>query len=179
MLSTAVVPFYIPTSSVRGLQFLHILTSTLFSILKFYYYFHPGGCKWYLIVGFVVLLFGCTGPSLLCSLSLAAESRGCSLVVVPGLPLVVASVVGVHWLSAHGLSTCLKSVHCSTQVSGFVVLGLSSYDTRLSCSAACGISSHQGLTLCPLHWQADSYPLYHLGSPHCGFDVHLLKEEGL
>ena len=73
----------------------------------------------------------------------------------------------------------LKSVHCSTQVSGFVVLGLSSYDTRLSCSAACGISSHQGLTLCPLHWQADSYPLYHLGSPHCGFDVHLLKEEGL
>ena len=106
MLSTAVVPFYIPTSSVRGLQFLHILTSTLFSILKFYYYFHPGGCKWYLIVGFVVLLFGCTGPSLLCSLSLAAESRGCSLVVVPGLSLVVASVVGVHWLSAHGLSTC-------------------------------------------------------------------------
>ena len=25
----------------------------------------------------------------------------------------------------------------------------------------------QGLNLCPLHWQVDSYPLYHQGSPLC------------
>ena len=34
-----------------------------------------------------------------------------------------------------------------------------------SCSAACGIFPDQGSNLCPLHWQADSQPLYHQGSP--------------
>ena len=35
----------------------------------------------------------------------------------------------------------------------------------LSCSAACGIFSDQGSNPCPLHWQADSQPLRHQGSP--------------
>ena len=35
----------------------------------------------------------------------------------------------------------------------------------LSCSAACGIFPDQGLNPCPLHWQADSQPLHHQGSP--------------
>ena len=34
-----------------------------------------------------------------------------------------------------------------------------------SCSVACGIFSDQGSNLCPLHWQADSQPLRHQGSP--------------
>ena len=34
-----------------------------------------------------------------------------------------------------------------------------------SCSAACGIFPDQGPNLCPLHWQADSQPLRHQGSP--------------
>ena len=34
-----------------------------------------------------------------------------------------------------------------------------------SCSAACGIFADQGSNLCPLHWQADSQPLRHQGSP--------------
>ena len=34
-----------------------------------------------------------------------------------------------------------------------------------SCSAACGIFPDQGSNLCPLHWQADSQPLHHQGSP--------------
>ena len=34
-----------------------------------------------------------------------------------------------------------------------------------SCSAACGIFTDQGANLCPLHWQADSQPLHHQGSP--------------
>ena len=33
------------------------------------------------------------------------------------------------------------------------------------CSAACGIFPDQGLNPCPLHWQADSQPLHHQGSP--------------
>ena len=34
-----------------------------------------------------------------------------------------------------------------------------------SCSTACGILPDQGLNPCPLHWQADSQPLRHQGSP--------------
>ena len=34
-----------------------------------------------------------------------------------------------------------------------------------SCSAACGILPDQGPNPCPLHWQADSQPLRHQGSP--------------
>ena len=36
-----------------------------------------------------------------------------------------------------------------------------------SCSAACGIFPDQGSNPCPLHWQADSQPLRHQGSPTC------------
>ena len=34
-----------------------------------------------------------------------------------------------------------------------------------SCAAACGILPDQGSNPCPLHWQADSQPLRHQGSP--------------
>ena len=34
-----------------------------------------------------------------------------------------------------------------------------------SCSAACGIFPDQGSNPCPLHWQAESQPLRHQGSP--------------
>ena len=35
-----------------------------------------------------------------------------------------------------------------------------------SCFAACGIFPDQGSNPCPLHWQADSQPLHHQGSPN-------------
>ena len=38
-----------------------------------------------------------------------------------------------------------------------------------SCSAACGIFPDQGSNPCPLHWQADSQPLHHQGSPRAVF----------
>ena len=38
-----------------------------------------------------------------------------------------------------------------------------------SCSAACGIFPDQGSNPCPLHWQADSQPLCHQGSPPSWF----------
>ena len=46
-----------------------------------------------------------------------------------------------------------------------------------SCSAACGIFPDQGSNPCPLHWQADSQPLHHQGSPppgvySCPLDNH-------
>ena len=44
---------------------------------------------------------------------------------------------------------------------------------RLSCSAACGIFPDQGWNTCLLHWQADSLPLDHQGSPSLLF-LHIL-----
>ena len=38
-----------------------------------------------------------------------------------------------------------------------------------SCSAACGIFPDQGSNPCHLHWQADSQPLRHQGSPTAPF----------
>ena len=38
-----------------------------------------------------------------------------------------------------------------------------------SCSAVCGILPDQDSNPCPLHWQADSQPLRHQGSPHLEF----------
>ena len=57
--------------------------------------------------------------------------------------------------------------------------GFSSVDSvvvaqGLSCSSACGIFPGQGWSLCPLHWQADSYPLCHQGSPPLPFSVFIL-----
>ena len=36
---------------------------------------------------------------------------------------------------------------------------------ELSCSEACGIFPDQGLNLCLVHWQVDSLPLSHQGTP--------------
>ena len=41
----------------------------------------------------------------------------------------------------------------------------------LSCSAACRIFPDQGSNPCPLHWQADSWPLCHQGSPRYTFSI--------
>ena len=46
-----------------------------------------------------------------------------------------------------------------------------------SCSATCGIFPDQGLNPCPLHWQADSQPLRHQGSPE--YSLLSLAEDGI
>ena len=66
-----------------------------------------------------------------------------SLVAVHGLLTAVASCCGVRALGG--------------QASVVVAHGL--------CSMAYGIFPEQGLNLCPLHWQADSSLMSHLGSP--------------
>ena len=79
-----------------------------------------------------------------CRLSLVAVSGGYSSLQCAGFSL--------RWLllSWSTGSRCVGSV--------VVVHGL-------SCSAACGIFPGQGSDPCPLHWQADSQPLHHQGSP--------------
>ena len=43
----------------------------------------------------------------------------------------------------------------------------------LSCSAACRIFLDQGWNPCPLHWQPDSQPLRHEGSPKFIYFIYL------
>ena len=96
-------------------------------------------------------------------------------VSVRGLSLVAAS--GGHSSSrCAGLSLSrpllLRSTGSRRAGSVIVAHGLS----WPSCSAACGIFPDQGSNPCPLHWQADSQPLRHQGSPaHSIFDLMLLK----
>ena len=85
-------------------------------------------------------------------------------VSVRGLSLVAAS--GGHSSSrCAGLSVSrpllLWSMGCRRTGSGIVAHGPSR-------SAACGIFPDQGSNPCPLHWQADSQPLHHQGSPNSG-----------
>ena len=80
---------------------------------------------------------------------------------VRGLSLVVAS--GGHSSSrCAGLSLSRPLLLRSTgsRRTGSVVVAHGP-----SCSTACGIFPDQGSNPCPLHWQADSQPLCHQGSP--------------
>ena len=83
------------------------------------------------------------------------------------------------FVSVRGLSLVVASGgHSSSRCAGLPLsqpLLLRSTDSRRagsvvvahgpSCSAARGIPPDQGWNPCPLHWQADSQPLRHQGSP--------------
>ena len=84
-----------------------------------------------------------------------------AFVSVRGLSLVVAS--GGHSSSrCAGLSLSWPLLLRST---GSRRAGSVTVAHGPSCSAACGILPDQGSNPCPLHWQADSQPLRHQGSP--------------
>ena len=90
-----------------------------------------------------------------CGFSLVVGSWGYSLVAIHGL-IAVASLVVEEALG--------------TRASVVVALGLQSTGPvvvvhRFCCSEARGIFPDRAWNLCPLHWQADSYPLcYQAGS---------------
>ena len=103
------------------------------------------------------------------------------------MPLVIFFLINLFiylWLcwvfvSVRGLSLVVASGdHSSSRCAGLSLsrpLFLRSTGSRRagsvivahwpSCSAACGIFPDQGSNPCPLHWQADSQPLRHQGSP--------------
>ena len=86
-------------------------------------------------------------------------------VSVRGLSLVAAS--GGHsssWCAGLSLSRPLLLRSTGSRRAGSVVVAHGP-----SCFAACGIFPDQGSNPCPLHWQADSQPLHHQGSPCSGF----------
>ena len=74
-------------------------------------------------------------------------------VSVWGLSLVAAS-------GGHSLSWPLLLWSTGSRRAGSVVVAHGP-----SCSVACGIFPDQGSNPCPPHWQADSQPLRHQGSP--------------
>ena len=88
-------------------------------------------------------------------------------VSVRGLSLVAASG-GHSSLRCAGLSPSRPLLLRSTgsRRAGSVVVAHGP-----SRSTACGILPDQGSNLCPLHWQADSQPLRHQGSPTQDFDT--------
>ena len=63
------------------------------------------------------------------------------------------------WCFVQAFSSCGERDYSLLQSMGSAVVV-----HRLSCSTACGFFLDQGLNLCPLHWQVDSYPLCHQGS---------------
>ena len=80
---------------------------------------------------------------------------------VPGLSLVAAS-------GGHSSSPCAGlplSRPLLLRSTGFRRAGSVIVAHGPSCSAACGIFPDQGSNPCPPHWQADSQPLRHQGSP--------------
>ena len=82
-------------------------------------------------------------------------------VSVRGLSPVAAS--GGHsssWCAGLSLSRPLLLRSTGSRRAGSVIVAHGP-----SCSAACGILPDQGSNPCPLHWQADSQPLRHQGSP--------------
>ena len=90
-------------------------------------------------------------------------------VSVRGLSLVVAS--GGHSSSQYaGLSPSRPLLLQST---GSRCAGSAIVAHGPSCSAACGIFPDQGSNPCPLHWQADSQPLRHQGSPELWFSLDI------
>ena len=92
-----------------------------------------------------VCMYGCVGSSFLCEgFSLVAASGGHSSSRCAGLSL--------SW------PLLLRSTGSRRAGSVVVAHGPSR-------SAACGIFPDQGLNPRPLHWQADSQPLCHQGSP--------------
>ena len=99
----------------------------------------------FLIIYFYLFNFSCVGSSF--------SVRGLSPVVASG---------GHSSLRCAGLSLSRPLPLWSTgsRRAGSVVVAHGP-----SCSAACGIFPNQGSNPCLLHWQADSQPLRHQGSP--------------
>ena len=88
-------------------------------------------------------------------LSLDAASGGTSWLQPAGFSLRWLLLL---WSAGSRACSCVAQL-CSSVV---VVHGL-------SCSVVSGILPDQGSNLCPLHWQADSYPLHPQGSPAGSF----------
>ena len=100
--------------------------------------------RYLFFLNFYLFIFGCVGSSFLCESFLQLWHAGATL------------HRGARTSHHRGLS--LRSTGSRRAGSATVAHGPSR-------SAACGIFPDQGSNPCPVHWQADSQPLRHQGSP--------------
>ena len=105
---------------------------------------------------YLFIILGCAGSSLLCRLFCSCGEQELLFFAVRRLLTVVIFLVE-RWL-------------WGTWASGAAVPGLWGTGSvvaahGLSCSMACGILLDQGWNPCLLHWQVDSLPPSHQGSP--------------
>ena len=84
-----------------------------------------------------------------------------SLVAASGIYSVVS--FSLWWLLFWSTGSTVCGL--SSRSSGALEHWLNSSVHRLSCSEACGIFPDQESNPCHMHWQADSLPLSHQGSP--------------
>ena len=99
-----------------------------------------------------IIIFAVLGLHCCAGFSLVAVSKGYPLVAVCGLLVAVTSLVAEHRFEARGLQWL--------QHMGLVIVA-----HGFSYSTARGLFLDRGLNPCPLHWQTDSHPLCHQGSP--------------
>ena len=78
--------------------------------------------------------------------------QGLLFLAVCGPLIAVASLAVEHRLRVSGLQPLQQEAQSLLR-------------TDFIFSTACGVLPDQGASLCSLHWQADSFPLYHQGSP--------------
>ena len=111
---------------------------------------------------FILFIFGCVGSLPQCTGSLQLRRAGATLLRCGarashcgGLPCCRARAPGA-WAPV-AVARGLQSTGSAAVAHG------------LPCSVACGIFPDQGSNPHPLHWQADSQPLCHQGSPACVF----------
>ena len=104
----------------------------------------------FFFLNYLFILNGCVGTSFLCEGFLQLRQAGATL------------HRGARASHYRGLSLSRPLLLQSTgsRRAGSVIVAHGP-----SCSAACGILPDQGSNPCPLHWQADSQPLCHQGSP--------------
>ena len=163
-------PIYIPTNSIGGFLFLHMLSSISFFVCFCFCFFNES-----LFIYLFIYFWLCWVFVSVRGLSLVAASGGHSSSRCAGL----------------SLSRPLFLQSTGSRRAGSVVVAHGP-----SCSVACGIFPDQGSNLCHLHWQADSQPLCHQGSPaflicrlfddghsdwcemipHCSFDLHFSND---
>ena len=116
----------------------------------------------------ILYIYGCAGSLLLPTcFFLVAPSRGLLSSCSHGLFIVVASLVPEHRLQ--GLWASVVAAYRLSS-SGSQVQQL--WCTGFSCSEECDLFLDQWSNLCLLHWQADSLPLSHQGSPKYQFLAH-------
>ena len=106
-----------------------------------------------------LFIFDCTGSSLLHKLF-----SGCG---EQGLLFMRCTIFSLWWLllvQSTG-SRVYVLQNCGTWAQQLQLPGSIVVEYGFSCSMACGIFPDHGSNFCLLHWQSDSLPLNHQGSP--------------